>query len=327
MSGPRTDIRRRRRGYVGPIIALVVLLIAGAAFAYYLHGKATLTNLPDVSGLTLTAATQQLKGDGFLWTTSYVHSSKPKNTVVSSEPTAGTSLAKGRSVLLTVSLGKTTSPATVPDVVGQSLSNAESMLQTLHLSFTVIDTPTASGNAIPNTVLSQTPLFGTKVRTGDKVTLTVLSPSSKYDMPDVSRETQAGAASTLTTAGLSVNPTGTRTCSNTVSSGLVVATVPVAGSLVTSGESAKLVISSGFCPVVVPTVINDTQSAATAALQHWGLLASYTIDTTNICSPGTPAIVTSQSAQGGTSVTYGSTVDLTLCDSTASIGPPTTNPA
>jgi serine/threonine-protein kinase len=326
MRGPRTDIRRRRRGYVGPIVALVVLLIAGAGFAYYLHGKATMTNLPDVSGLTISAATQQLKSDGFLWTTSYVHSSKPKNTVISSEPTAGTSLAKGRSVLLTVSLGKTTSPVMVPDVVGLSLSNAESMLQSLKLSFTVIDAPTAPGNPIPDTVLSQTPLPGTKDRTGDKVTLTVLAPGSKYPMPSVGGETQAGAASNLTTAGLSVSPTVSRTCSNTVASGLVVSTVPVAGSLVASGDGVKLVISSGFCKVVVPTVINDTQSVATSALQTQGLVPFYTIDTTNICTPGTPAIVTSQSAQGGTLVTYGSTVDLTLCDSTGNIGPPTTSP-
>src|ERR1019366_4696743 len=141
---------------------------------------------------------------------------------------------------------------------------------------------------------------------------------------DVGGETQAGAASNLTTAGLSVSPTGSRTCSNTVGAGLVFATVPAAGSLVTSGESVKLVISSGFCRVVVPTVINDTQSVATAALRQQGLLPFYTIDTTNICSPGSSAIVTSQSAPGGTSVTYGSTVNLTLCDSSASIGPPTT---
>jgi serine/threonine-protein kinase len=223
-----------------------------------------------------------------------------------------------------VSLGKTTSPVTVPDVTGQTLSNAENMLQSLKLSYTVIETPTATGNPIPNTVLSQTPLFGVKDQTGDKVTLTVLAPGTKYPLPDVSGDTQAGAASSLTTAGLSVSPTGSRTCSNTVTSGLVIATVPVAGSLVISGASVKLVISSGFCPVVVPTVVNDTQSMATAALQQQGLLASYTIDTTNICSPGSSAIVTSQSAQGGTSVTYGSTIDLTLCDSSAGIGPPTT---
>jgi serine/threonine-protein kinase len=325
MSGPRTDIRRRRRGYLGPIVALVVLLIAGAGFAYYLHGKATMTNLPDVSGLTISAATLQLKSDGFLWTTSYVHSSKPKNTVISSEPTAGTSLAKGRSVLLTVSLGVTTSPVTVPDVVGLSLSNAENMLQSLKLSFGVIEVPTAPGNPIPNIVLSQTPLPGTKDRTGNKVTLTVLAPGSKYPVPPVGGETQAGAASTLTTAGLSVNPTSSRTCSNTVASGLVVGTLPVTGALVASGDGVKLVISSGPCRVVVPTVINDTQSVATAALQHWGLLPSYTIDTTIVCSPGTPAIVTSQSAQGGTSVTYGSTVDLTLCDSTGNISSTTTS--
>jgi serine/threonine-protein kinase len=319
MRGPRTDIRRRRRGYVGPIIALVVVLTAAAGFAYYLHGKATLTNLPDVGGLTITAATQQLNAAGFLVAPSYIHSSKPKNIVIASDPKAGTSLAKGRSVLLTVSLGKTTSPVTVPQVTGFSLSNAENMLETLHLSYRVIDTPTALGNSIPNIVLVQTPAVGTKDQTGDLVTLTVLAPGTKYNMPDVGGETQAGAASNLTTAGLSVSPTGSRGCSNTVASGLVIATVPVKGSLVTSGESVKLVISSGFCPVVVPTVINDTQSAATAALKQYGLLASYTIDTTIICSPGMPPIVTSQSAQGGTSVLYGSMVDLTLCDSSGGI--------
>ena len=325
MTGPRTDIRRRRRGYVGPIVALVVVLIAAAGFAYYLHGKATLTNLPSVSGLTISAATTQLNNDGFLVTTLYVHSSKTKNTVIASAPKAGTSLAKGRSVLLTVSLGKTTSPVTVPQVTGYSLSNAENMLQTLKLSYRVIDTPTAAANQVPNIVLVQTPLPGTKDRTGDIVYLTVLAPGTKYPMPDVGGETQAGASANLTTAGLLVSPTVSRTCSNAVSLGLVVATVPVAGSLVTSGESAKLIISSGFCPMVVPTVINDTQSVATAKLQGQGLVPFYTIDTTNICSPGSPAIVTSQSAQGGTSVTYGSTVNLTLCDSTASIGPPSTS--
>jgi beta-lactam-binding protein with PASTA domain len=168
-------------------------------------------------------------------------------------------------------------------------------------------------------VLVQSPVFGTKDQTGDKVTLTVLAPNVKYPMPNVGGETQAGAASNLTTAGLSVSPTGLRACSNTIGSGLVIATMPVAGSLVSSGASVELVISSGFCKVVVPTVVNDTQSVATAALKQQGLLASYTTDTVNICSPGTPPIVTSQSAQGGTSVKYGSTVDLTLCDSSAGI--------
>jgi serine/threonine-protein kinase len=188
----------------------------------------------------------------------------------------------------------------------------------------VIDTPTAPPGSIPNIVLVQTPLPGTKDRTGDVVLLTVLSPGTKYPMPDVGGETQPGASANLTTAGLSVSSTVTRTCSNTVASDLVVATVPVAGSLVTSGDGVKLVISSGFCPVVVKMVINDTQSAATAALRQQGLLASFTIDTTTVCTPGTAAIVTSQSAPGGTSVPYGSTVDLTLCDTISNVGPPTT---
>ena len=48
----------------------------------------------------------------------------PKDSVISQNPTAGTSVAEGTSVSLVVSLGP--GPVTVPDVVGMTQTAAES---------------------------------------------------------------------------------------------------------------------------------------------------------------------------------------------------------
>jgi serine/threonine-protein kinase len=318
MTGPRTDIRRRRRGFVGPIVVLVIVLIAGAAFAYVDLHKTTITTMPNEVGLTISVATQQLDADGFQVTTTYVQSKLKKNTVVSSDPKAEAKLSKGQSIALVVSLGITTSPVSIPDVTGYSLPDAENMLKNDKLGVHVDFVSTApSGTAIPDTVLSQTPTQGTKGRTGDVVTLSVLAAGTKYSLPPVVGDTVAGAASTLTTSGLTVNPTESHACSNTYAEGLVVSTVPVEGSLVIAGDSVKLVVSAGPCQQVVPGVVGDTESEATTALQAQGFLASYAPDPVAVCVPGAEPTVTGQTPIAGGSATYGSTVDLTLCQTSA----------
>jgi serine/threonine-protein kinase len=320
MTGPRTDFRRRRRGgNYGPVLigVLVALLIAGGAVAYIQSNKTTTLYVPYVVGQTDLSATRQLHNEGLVVSSFPVHSNVPKNTVISTNPKAGKSIVKGGSIKLTYSLGLATTPVTIPDLLGYSLANAESELTAMKLGYHPNYTSTATPGEIPNTVLSETPTWGTKSHTGVVVILLLLSPGSKYAITSVNGDTALAASASLTKQGLSVKPTPSRVCSNTVQHGLVIATNPVAGALVTANTPVALIISSGFCPAVVPSVVGDTESVATSGLQAQGLQPIYTADPTAVCAQGAPQTVATQSAAPGSSVTYGSTVTLTLCQITA----------
>ncbi len=327
MSGPRTDIRRRRTNYWGPIIigVLVLLLIGGGigAYEYVQHNKTTITNMPDLVGEKASTATKTLKADGFSVNTSYVKSHEPKYDVVATQPKANSHVVKGETITLELSEGITTTPVLLKDFVGMSLANAESGLTAQKLGFKPLYVETApSGNPVPDQVLSQSPPAGTTVQSGSVVVLTVLAPNSKYQLTDVDGETQVGATSALTAQGLAVNPAIGSACSNTVNSGLVLSTVPVAGSMVTQGSSVKLIVSNGPCQVVVPSVLGDTESAASAAVSapNVGLQPSYSVNPADPCTGAQP-VVDAQSDAPGSSATYGSTIDLSLCMETSPSGP------
>ena len=318
MSGPRTDFRRRRRNYAGPIgiVVLVLVLIAGGAYALVQSNKSTTTNVPDVIGQTLTSASKQLKNDGLTVNTTGQHSKLAKNTVISSSPKAGKSIAKGGLVTLTVSIGVTVVPVTIRNYVGMSLSNAESELTSQKLLYHLSYIPTASPGQIPGIVLNQTPALGTKTHTGVEVLLYVLASNATYPLTSVNGLTQVAAGASLNKQGLSPSPNVGHTCSNTITSGLVVSTVPVAGSLVSANSVVRLIVSSGPCNVYVANVVGDTESAATSALSGQGLQANYTADPTAVCPPGSPQTVVTQSPQPGTSTPYGSMVSMTVCQVT-----------
>jgi serine/threonine-protein kinase len=204
MSGPRTDVRRRRRNPVGPIILVLIVLIAAGvgAYAYVSSNKTNTVTLPRVVGQTVLSATQELTNEGFVVGTKQVNSAKPKNTVLSMSPKAGKSLAKGSSVELTVSLGARTSPVTITDLVGMTLANAENQLSQQQLSYVVSYTSNAQAGQIPGIVLSQSPISGTKTQTGATVTLVVLAPNTQYPLTSVDGLSQVAAGAKLQQQGL-----------------------------------------------------------------------------------------------------------------------------
>src|SRR5665213_209243 len=322
MTGPRTDFRRRRRNYAGPIaiVILVLALIGGGVYAYIANNKSTTQNVPNVVGQTLTSASKELTNRGLKVTTAGIHSKLAKNTVISSSPKAGKVIAKGGLVTLTVSIGVTTVPVTVGNYVGMSLSNAESQLILQKLLYHPEYIATSSPGEIPGVVLNQTPAYGTKTHTGVLVILYLLSPNAKYPLTSVDGLTQVAAGSSLTRQGLSPSPNVGHTCSNTINPGLVVSTVPPANSLVSANSVVRLNVSSGPCPAVVPGVVGDTEPAASQALQAQGLVPNFTADPTAVCTPGSPQTVATQDQQPGSSVLYGSTVNMTVCQVTTPQG-------
>ncbi len=176
MSGPRTDVRRRRqRNYTGLIVAIIVLLIAGGVAAFLLHNKNNSLYVPSVIGQQLTTATNTLDDEGInVGLVKTKSSSKAVGTVLSMQPKAGSKITKGDAVTLVVSKGVKTTPETVQDVVNMSLSNAIATLSKEKLVYKVARVATAPPgvNAVPGVVLVQSPSAGQTVPSGTTVTLT-----------------------------------------------------------------------------------------------------------------------------------------------------------
>ncbi len=319
MTGPRTDVRRRGGRTAAWLVPLLVIIVAAAgALAYVqMHKTPSATTMPNVVGQTVANATATLQSDGLsIGTTKLVNSNQPSGTVVGTDPKAGASVKKTQSVTLQVSQGPAGSPVTVPDTTGQQLSVAESTLQQLGLVPKVVFTQSApSGGATPNSVISQNPVGGSSSRTGRTVVLTVLAPNSSFALPNVRGQTQLQAAATLGQYGLTVSSSSQTSCSNTVNQGSVLRTVPAAGASVQAGASIQLVTSSGYCNVVVPSIIGSTTVDAQGTLSGQGLSLGIVTDAPpDACTaPNSSGTIVTQNPGPGASALYNSSVDVTVC--------------
>ena len=315
-SGPRTDVVRRRKNNSSRnaiVAALSVILVGALAFVFL--GSGGPTTMPNVVGQTISQATDTLTGQGLvIGSTKLVQSDQPAGTVVATEPKAGAKVSKGQSVALRISLGNSSQPVTIPDTVNMGLSDAESTLQQAGLAYRVVFTSTASDNAKPNTVLYQDPPGGVQGRTGDTVTLTVLAPGSQFPVPDVSGQSPLDAASLLGQSGLTVDSTQGSTCSNVHAAGLVVSTTPAIGSLVVSGDKIQLVLSTGYCDVVIPDVTGMSKALASTTMQNQGLVVTIvTLLSSNPDCSGLSDNIVSQTLSPGSQHPYHSAVTLSWC--------------
>jgi eukaryotic-like serine/threonine-protein kinase len=324
MTGPRTDVRRRHNGRSGVIAAVVVLVLAAAGLSYFLlaNNSTTTTTMPNLVGQDVASATATLIADGLsVGTTIQVASNKPVNQVLFTRPAAGASVTPGQSVTLRVSMGQSKPPVTVPDVTGFSLADAESQLTLLGLVPKLNTTQTAPPGTTPNTVFNQSPVGKSSAHAGDTVTLFVLASGQTFPMPNLAGMNTIQAGITLGQYQLSISktPTSIEKCSNTIATGLVVGTVPAANTPVKAGQQVQLVTSSGYCQAYMPSVIGDTQGAASAALTGQGFLVGQvtTVDTVanpTLClTPDTSGTVATQSVAPGTLAPYNTSVDLQLC--------------
>ncbi|MGD0853702.1 MAG: Stk1 family PASTA domain-containing Ser/Thr kinase [Acidimicrobiales bacterium] len=328
MTGPRTDIHRRRGNSAGIIALIVVLLLAGGGVAYFLTQKNTPTvMMPNLVGQTETAALQTLATKGIK-----LHKVKEENSkvtaglVISTKPKSGTTLKKDEKVNLTVSLGVQAAIVTIPNVVNMGLTAATSELQAvpylLNVKTGFLNTVPPGASFTPNVVLKQVPAAKAKGHTGDTITLYVLSPNAQFAVPKLVGDSTEQAAQVLATYGLVLGATTTKACSNTVPIGDVVSSTPGYEALVNSGDQVSLTTSTGYCKVQVPSVIGELQSQAMATLGAAHLSVSVSPTDPSTCSPSQIGFVTDQSLAPSTFVPFNSMITISVCD--ASTIPPTT---
>lgn len=333
MTGPRTDVRRRRRFPTGTVALVLILLLAGGGAAYFLTRKSpVVVTMPGVVGRSESTALNILTTDGIrIKKIFHQHSPVASGNVISTDPVSKTVLTKGERVSLTVSLGAQVLPETIPDVVNLSIAGAESELQAspkLMNPKLILANTAPPGVTNPNIVFKQKPAALTKGHQGDTVYLYVLSPSAQFDVPPVGGDTTNQAAATLGTANLTVGPTTSKICSNSIGIGLVVGTSPPAGSFVNNGDAINLITSSGYCKVQVPNVIGSTQSTATQILKGAHLQVNVAPTDPSTCAPSQVGQVSDQSVAPFTHVLYNATVTIDVCDaSTEQSTTTTTAPA
>ncbi|HEY1734632.1 MAG TPA: PASTA domain-containing protein, partial [Acidimicrobiales bacterium] len=310
--GDDDEARKKRTRRL--VIALVVLLVVLAVIAFFLVRALSPSStfaLPNVAHQSEAAARSTLQGRGLTVDTSRTSSSSTAaGIVLRTKPAAGSQVKKGDTVTLVVSSGPAKADVTVPDVTTTTVTKATSALKAK--GFTVTVTPVK--NSKPNgTVFKQTPVGGTKAKSGSTVKLSV-SEQSSVKVPNVVGHNQTTAGATLSGTGLKVGSTNAA-CSSSYSSGLVSAQNPAAGVAEAPGTVVNLTISSGPCQAVVPGVVGQKVTAAKSTLAGKGFSRVSAV-TTSTCKSTTNGNVISQKPTAGSSLSTGTPVTLSVCSNT-----------
>ncbi|MGZ4204807.1 MAG: Stk1 family PASTA domain-containing Ser/Thr kinase [Actinomycetota bacterium] len=150
--------------------AIVAMLLVWGMIAAF--GGPTMTKVPAFANKTMTQAISLAKSAHLLIHEQLVTSpSKPKDTVLGQDLTAGASVKAGTVVTLRVSSGP---PACckIPDLSGMTLADAQTALANIGLQVGDV-TQTVTSDAEPGTVIDQTPVAGKYLNPGAHVDLVV----------------------------------------------------------------------------------------------------------------------------------------------------------
>jgi len=204
--------------------------------------------------------------------------------------------------------------ATVPNVVGKALSDAQDAVHAAGFSDVAVAYKSATDPA--GTVTATDPASGTSVAKNATVTLIVSTGPGQTTVPDVAGRTETDARNLLGQAGLGVTVRQDAGPS-TVRAGLVESVDPAGGTQVPMHSSVTITVVSG--QVVMPDVKGNQRADAARLLASYGVNVAVTEQ-----ASGQPVgTVLSQSASSGSMVNRGSTVTLVVAKAADS---PTSGP-
>ena len=231
----RRIIPRRNFLVMGGAASVFILLIAFAMNSFNSSAPAPSLQIPNVIGLTQSAAEELLAGYNVNIQRA-PDSRIPKDRVASQLPLATTRAPKGSSVTLTISdgPGDTTVPTTI---VGMSLEEARNELSAAGLLITRI-VPVDS-NSRTGTILKITPDAGSIIKAGSGVELEIASGSLK--VPALLDLTGIEAQTILTQAGFLVKEISAYDEAKPV--GVVLAQAPAAGTTLIIGSDVAITVN------------------------------------------------------------------------------------
>jgi serine/threonine-protein kinase len=250
----------RRLGYLAAAVAVV--LVMGLAAWWLTSGR--FTNVPKVTGMTVAAATAELRGAGFTVTTgtARLDNQVAKGRVIRSVPAPGQRVGKGSHITLIPSSGP--HRRQMPQVTGLTLQAAQAALRQAGLTPGPV-TKATSGTIAAGIVVSTAPAAGTMWPQPQPVRLVV---SAGPPMPNFVGQPQEAAQGWASANGVSLNVV--TAAKSDAPAGTITDQSQPAGSAFTRGQVITITISPGPPMVPVPNVDGMSVDRATQALQKLG---------------------------------------------------------
>jgi serine/threonine protein kinase/beta-lactam-binding protein with PASTA domain len=297
--------RRRRRLVIGVLIVLIVG--AAAVTGGYLAAEHYFKHVPKLVGKSQTAAEHALEAAGYKWRIQgpTFNDTVPKGDIISTDPDAGTRLTGGETVTLTVSAGPQLFQ--LPSLATDSFDVARQSLLALG-PLNVAEQPVQQySDTIPEgKVIRTSPAAGTKVRTGQLITIYVSQGPPIINIPSVPQGTAlSDAKATLKNSSGKFKTTTVEEYSDTVAKGEVIRIDP--SDQARKFSTITITVSKGPEMVKVPDIAAGTP-VADAEQQVTG--AGLVPDVKVYIGGGTPTTVIAISPAGGVSVRTGSTVTI-----------------
>jgi serine/threonine-protein kinase len=230
--------------------------------------------------------------------------------VFAQQPSAGTQVDKNRTVTISISSGRASTP--VPNVTGLPDTQATTQLTARGFKAQVQRRASTRPQGI---VFAQQPAAGVTAVKGTTVILSVSSGVQRVTVPAVVGQTQGAAVTQLTTLGLKPQ---LKNVPSTQPVGQVIAQNPAPGAKVDKGSTMTLNVSSGSgggttttgAQVPVPGVIGQDQASASSAIRQAGLKPLVVFrNTTDQTQDGN---VIAEQPAAGTSVARGSSVTISV---------------
>jgi eukaryotic-like serine/threonine-protein kinase len=287
------------RPLIWPWLLLLLLLVAGGIAAAYLLTRddndsesqattvvvtksPTRVEVPRVVSLPVGDAVARLASSGLKSSVVEVGSRRPEDRVLRQAPPPGTSVERGRSVVLTVSKGR--SGVIVPRVTGLTEASATAMLDRRGFKVSV---SRIQSNKSKGIVISQEPAPGTRLARGSVVGInvskgppttttqtttqtTTTQPPSGRPIPNVVGLAQRDAVARLQAAGFRVD---SYPADSSRPRGAVISQRPEGGKRASPSSRVRIDVSlgSGQRPVrTIPDVTGRPENEAKQALVELG---------------------------------------------------------
>jgi len=297
---------RSRKWPIIVLVLVVLALLAGGLVAALNQGLFTPSHaVPSVTGMTLTQARQALAKDHFsvVEQTSVTSITVKAGSIVTQDPSAGSSLKQGSAIHVAVSNGLPRE--SVPSLLGLGCAGATRLLAVNHLKGVCPNAQAGYSSTVPvgqvinwsynNTLNAKHAPYGATV-----VIALSKGPQPKI-IPNLAGDTYAQAQQALQSLGLTA--TESSTPSTQYPAGQVDHTNPPIGSGVAPGSTVTVFVSSGPPTVQVPNLSGDSVGAATAKLANAGLSVG------NVFGPSHGMVFTTVPSAGST-VNEGSAINL-----------------